>query len=128
MQQNAPFDLKDFKDFKPPKISSGGILKVLIIFIVLVFLYSSWVTVNPEEVGVILRFGKYTRTVEPGLHFKLPLGIEKVYKVPVKRQLKLEFGLRTLKPGVRTQYSSRNYQEESLMLTGDLNAAQVEWI
>jgi membrane protease subunit HflK len=128
MQKNAPFDLKDFKDFKPPKISSGSILKVVIIFLVLVFLYSSWVTVNPEEVGVILRFGKYTRTVESGLHFKFPFGIETVIKVPVKRQLKLEFGFRTSTPGTRTQYSSKNFQEESLMLTGDLNAAQVEWI
>jgi membrane protease subunit HflK len=64
----------------------------------------------------------------PGLHFKLPLGIENLYKIPANRQLKEEFGFRTLDPGVRTQYSRRGYQEESLMLTGDLNAAEVEWI
>ncbi|MEC4686204.1 MAG: FtsH protease activity modulator HflK, partial [Nitrospirota bacterium] len=79
-------------------------------------------------VGVVLRFGKFVRTVDPGLNFKLPFGIEKVYKVPVQRQLKLELGFRTTKPGIRTEYSSRKYQEESLMLTGDLNAAEVEWI
>jgi membrane protease subunit HflK len=84
--------------------------------------------IGPEEVGVILRFGEYTRTVNPGLNYKLPFGIETVTAVPVERQLKLEFGFRTATPGVRTKYTSRGYAEESLMLTGDLNAAEVEWI
>ena len=94
----------------------------------LIFAFSSWFTVGPEEVGVVLRLGRYVRTVDPGLNFKVPFGIENVYKVPVERQLKQEFGFRTERPGVRTQYSSRNYKLESLMLTGDLNAAEVEWI
>jgi membrane protease subunit HflK len=128
MPQNAPFDLKDFKDFKPPKISFKTIRNIVLIILLLGFLFSLWFTIAPEEVGVVLRFGKYTRTVNPGLNLKLPFGIEKVIKVPVERQLKLEFGFRTSTPGVRTQYSSKSYQEESLMLTGDLNAAQVEWI
>jgi membrane protease subunit HflK len=131
MPNESPFDFKDFKDFKdfrPPKIGFKGIIRGIIIFVLVIFLFSSWITINPEEVGVILRFGKYTRTVEPGLHFKIPFGIETVFKVPVRRQLKLEFGFRTLKAGVRTQYSARSFQDESLMLTGDLNAAQVEWI
>jgi len=93
-----------------------------------ILLFSSFFTIEPEELGVVLRFGKYVRTVNPGLNLKLPLGIEKVYKVPVERQLKLEFGFRTEKTSGRTEYSSRNYLEESLMLTGDLNAAEVEWI
>jgi membrane protease subunit HflK len=84
--------------------------------------------VEPEEVGVVLQFGKYTRTVNPGLNFKMPFGIEQVYKVPVERQLKLEFGFRSTTPGIRTSYSPTKYREESLMLTGDLNAAEVEWI
>jgi membrane protease subunit HflK len=125
MQQKPPFDLKDFR---PPNISIKTISWVVVVVLLLVFLFSLWFTVKPEEVGVVLRFGKYTRTVNPGLNFKLPFGIEKVYKVPVERQLKLEFGFRTTTPGVRTQYSARGYLEESLMLTGDLNAAQVEWI
>lgn len=109
------FNTKSFKVFIPL-----GALAVL--------LFSSLFTVEPEEVGVILRFGKFVRTVNSGLNFKAPLGIEKVYKVPVERQLKLEFGFRTEKAGVRSQYSPRSYMEESLMLTGDLNAADVEWI
>lgn len=101
---------------------------VALTIIGLFLLLSSWFTVDPEEVGVVLRFGKYTRTVNPGLNFKIPFGVETVYKVPVERQLKLEFGFRSEQAGVRTQYSRRDFKGESLMLTGDLNAAEVEWI
>jgi membrane protease subunit HflK len=78
---------------------------------------------------VIQRFGKYVRKTGPGLHFKLPSGIEKVSKVKVRFVYKEEFGFRTLRAGVRTQYASdRAYDDESLMLTGDLNVAVVPWI
>ncbi len=125
MDQNVPFDLKKLK---PPNINIKAIGWAIVAVLVLGFIFSLWFTIEPEEVGVVLRFGKYTRTVNPGLNFKLPFGIEKVYKVPIERQLKLEFGFRTTTPGVRTQYSPTRYREESLMLTGDLNAAEVEWI
>lgn len=128
MDQKPPFDFKEFKDFKPPKINIKAISSALVIILLLGFMFSLWFTVAPEEVGVVLRFGKYVRTMDPGLNFKLPLGIERVYKVPVERQLKLEFGFRTTSPGVRTRYTATSYDEESLMLTGDLNAAEVEWI
>jgi len=85
-------------------------------------------TIRPEEQGILLRFGKYVRTVDPGLHFKLPLGVEDVFKVPVQRQLKQEFGFRTAKSGSETPYVKRGYEGESLMLTGDLNSADVEWV
>jgi membrane protease subunit HflK len=85
-------------------------------------------TVGPEELGVITQFGAYKRTTDPGLHFKLPFGIEKVAKVPVQRQQKEEFGFRTLQAGQRTRYSTKSYDDESLMLTGDLNTADVEWV
>ncbi|HDH13655.1 MAG TPA: FtsH protease activity modulator HflK [Nitrospirae bacterium] len=101
---------------------AAGVIVVLSLF------FSSWFTIEPEEVGVVVRLGKYVRTVNPGLNFKMPLGVEQVYKVPVERQLKLEFGFRSTTPGVRTRYSPTKYQDESLMLTGDLNAAEVEWI
>jgi membrane protease subunit HflK len=118
----------DFKKLRLPNISRRFIRWVVIGIIFLIFLVSSVFTVNPEEVGVIQRFGKYTRVVSPGLNFKLPLGIETVKKVPVERQLKEEFGFRTKTPGVRTEYVARAFQQESLMLTGDLNASEVEWI
>jgi membrane protease subunit HflK len=84
--------------------------------------------VGPEEVGVVVRFGKFDRIVTPGLNFKMPLGIESVEKVPVERQLKQEFGFRTTSSGVRSSYSKAPYADESLMLTGDLNLADVEWV
>ena len=124
----TPFDLSDFKKFRPPQIDMKKLIWIIPLIIIIVLGYSLWFTVSPEEVGVILRFGKFNRTANPGLNFKLPLGIEEAYKVPVERQLKLEFGFRTSSPGVRTRYAARKYQDESLMLTGDLNAAEVEWI
>lgn len=118
----------DLNNLRPPNIPKKTIRLVVIGIVLLIFFFSSWFTVDPEEVGVVLRFGSYQRTVDPGLNFKFPFGIENVYKVPVERQLKQEFGFRTARAGVRTQYASGRYQQESLMLTGDLNAAEVEWI
>jgi membrane protease subunit HflK len=92
-----------------------------------VLLFLTFFQIEPEEVGVILRFGKYVRTANPGLNLRIPI-IERVYKVPIQRQLKDEFGFRTVRAGVRTQYARGSFLEESLMLTGDLNTVVVEWI
>jgi membrane protease subunit HflK len=118
MDQGQPFDLKDFK---PPKINLNpkAIMSIVAVVLAVSFVFSLWFTVDPEEVGVVLRFGKYTRTVNPGLNFKMPFGVEQVVKVPVERQLKLEFGFRSTTPGIRTTYSTTKYRAESLMLTGD---------
>ncbi|MFC1485255.1 FtsH protease activity modulator HflK [bacterium] len=112
----------------PDKKKRGKVKIFLLLFIGFIFLVTSLFTVGPEEVGVILRFGKYARSVDPGLNLKIPFGIEKVIKVPIQRQLKQEFGFRTLKAGIRTRYDRNDFKDESLMLTGDLNAAEVEWI
>jgi membrane protease subunit HflK len=125
MNEEMPFD---FRKLQPLNISLGTIRWIIIGIIIIIFLVSSVFTVNPEEVGVIRRFGKYTRVASPGLNFKLPFGIETIKKVPVERQLKEEFGFRTKTAGVRTEYAARAFQQESLMLTGDLNASEVEWI
>ncbi len=124
MAANQTFD---FGQMKLPKLSPKLIKYGVIGLLLIIFLSSSFFTIDPEEVGVILRFGKYTRTVSPGLNFKLPL-VEQVQKVPIQRQLKQEFGFRTQEAGVRTRYSRADQLGESLMLTGDLNAAVVEWI
>src|SRR5659263_44260 len=97
------------------------------ILIVLILLVSSLFQIGPEEVGVITRFGKYVRKVEPGLKVKFPI-IETLYKVAVERQQKEEFGFRTTRPAVKSEYTKVGTVEESLMLTGDLNLADVEWI
>jgi membrane protease subunit HflK len=116
-------------NFKMPKISKSVLQWVVIGIVAIVLLYGSVYQISPEEMGVILRFGKYARTTEPGLHFKLPLGIETMTRVPVQRQLKLEYGFRTSKPGIQSEYiSNAATQAESVMLTGDLNVVVTEWI
>jgi membrane protease subunit HflK len=111
-----------------PELPSGTLRVGILVVVAGLLLLSSIYTVGPEEVGVVLRFGKYSRTTQPGLHFKLPLGIEEKIKVPVQRQLKEEFGFRTERSGVRSQFVRAGLGGESNMLTGDLNAAVVEWV
>ncbi|HUU34775.1 MAG TPA: FtsH protease activity modulator HflK, partial [Vicinamibacterales bacterium] len=90
-------------------------------------LFGTLYQVQPEEVGVVVRFGKFMRTSEPGLRAKVPF-VEQVYRIPVQRQLKEEFGFRTTEAGVRTTFSQADFSAEAMMLTGDLNVAVVEWI
>ncbi len=116
-----------------PRRPSAGAVSTLILAIVALLLVgvasSAAFTIEPEEQGVILRFGKMVRVAEPGLNFKLPYPVESVYKVPTRRQLKEEFGFRTVRADRRTEYDTRgSYEDEKLMLTGDLNVASVEWI
>ncbi|MBW2246104.1 MAG: FtsH protease activity modulator HflK, partial [Deltaproteobacteria bacterium] len=116
--------VEKFKKFKLP----GGPL-ILLIFIVLFFSTSTFYTVAVDEVGVVQRFGKYVRTTQPGLSFKLPSGIEKVTKVKVRRVYKEEFGFRTVRRDVQSRaISGGENKNVSLMLTGDLNVALVPWI
>jgi len=125
------FDLSDIhiprgaKGMLPGRRLAG---LVVVGFFVIFFLVTAFYTVGPEEVGIILRLGKYTRSSNPGLHMKIPFTIERVIKVPVQRQLKQEFGFRTVRADVRTEYTTRGTAGESNMLTGDLNAAVVEWV
>ncbi len=102
-------------------------LRIIAGIVLLIILFGTFFQIEAEEVGVIVRLGKYTRTIEPGLNAKIPL-IDKVFKVPVERQQKMEFGFRTEKAGVRTTYSETKFPDESLILTGDLNLADVEWV
>ncbi|MGE0826577.1 MAG: FtsH protease activity modulator HflK [Candidatus Binatia bacterium] len=109
----------------------GPVLSFVALVVALIVLWSSWFTVQPEETGIVQRFGKVVRTAGPGLHFKWPYGIETVRLVPTARVLKEEFGFRSLAtiPGQRTQYANNQaYKSESLMLTGDLNVIDVQWI
>lgn len=123
----AEKEIFDFDQMRVPNLPPNLIKYGAIGVVVLILLFSSFFTISPEEVGVILRFGKFSRTVDPGLNFKLPF-IESLDKVPIQRQLKEEFGFRTESAAVRTRYSQASFLDESLMLTGDLNAAEVEWI
>ena len=116
---------RDSSRFIQKLLKNANLMAIILIMIILIF--SSFFQIDPEETGVITRFGRYVRSVEPGLNIKLPF-LERVYKVPVERQQKLEFGFRTIRAGIQTEYATSDYADESLMLTGDLNLADVEWV
>jgi len=117
----------DFDKLLNFKFKKKLVIRLLIIIVAAILLFGSFYQIEPEEVGVVLRFGRYKRITDPGLRLKIPL-IESVSKVPVQRQLKQEFGFRTEEPAIRTRYSQESYTDESSMLSGDLNVAMVEWI
>jgi membrane protease subunit HflK len=102
--------------------------QVVLGLLAVIALLSSVRTVGPEQEGIVLFLGKFNRTVKPGLNFIVPFGLERMYKIPVQRQLKQEFGFRTVESGTRSSYAKDAYRDESLMLTGDLNLADVEWV
>ena len=125
MQQQPWDEVQPYLRLITPK----RIIFVIVVLLVIAALATSFYQVNTDEVAVILRFGRSLKPLAlPGLHFKLPLGIDRAIAVPVKKVFKEEFGFRTLRAGVRTQYDPRDYGEESLLLTGDLNIADVEWV
>ena len=111
-------------------LGGGGPRGAVIIgtlFLVGIGLWTAYYTVPSDSVAVVQRFGKYLKEVQPGLHFKLPLGVDLATIVPVKRQLKQEFGFTT--PGATDPYQSpSDGKRETEMVTGDLNAALVEWV
>src|SRR2546429_6202479 len=109
---------------RPPLRLIGAVLAVIA---ALIILWTSWYTVPAESEAVVLRFGKFLKTVEPGLHFKLPLGIDDQTSLPTRRQLKLEFGFYT-SGYTNPDQPTRQQIEEKSMVTGDLNAALVEWV
>jgi modulator of FtsH protease HflK len=139
-----------YPDEGMPKMPPFKAPNWLIPFFIVILLFSSASTlfyeVGPDEVGVVQRFGKYLRTTNPGLHMKMPFGIETVKNIKVTHVFKEEFGFRTVMAGTRSLYAGRDdegiimrkrsfqasggdpFLEESLMLTGDLNVAIVEWI
>jgi membrane protease subunit HflK len=122
------FGRADFNRFQRPSWAGPRFLRMaLLVLLALILAAGTFYQVQPEEVGVVLRFGRFVRTTEPGLRLKLPF-VETALKVPVQRQLKEEFGFRTEERGVRTRFSAASFTPESMMLTGDLNVAVVEWI
>lgn len=121
-------NIQDYlKKIPPQQMGRLGVIGLGVI-VAIAFLASSFYSVAADSVGVVLRFGEYVRTTQPGLHMKMPFGIEKAIKVPVTRILSQEFGFRTGRPGVRTVRSREALLDESLMLTGDLNVVVVDWI
>lgn len=102
-----------------------GVIAIFVIAIV----FTGFVTVPADSVGVQLRFGKFVDIFQPGLRFKIPLGVDTVQLVPMERQLKLEFGFSTETRGATNPNQFPDDAEaERNMLTGDLNMALVEWV
>lgn len=126
-----------FKNFKRPKKPNGpdgfkpgrSLALVPAALLLLWAAFTSFYTVQPEEQAVVKRFGAVIDITEPGLHFKLPFGIDEVQRVASARVLKQEFGFRSVgTEDHHTVYSNRDFSNESLMLTGDLNIIEVEWV
>lgn len=130
MPTNRPSD-SDWRDYANPQTFfwiRTGIAALLVLILIL----TSYITIPADSVGVLTRFGKYVETVNPGLRFKLPFGIDQVTVVPAQRQLKLEYGFDSRQRGAAAGANENQYPDdadaESNMLTGDLNMASVEWV
>lgn len=124
-------EMVDQLGFPQPSPRKVGLSVIAVIGVLLLaaIAYTSVYTVQPDGQAVLKRFGKVIGTEGPGLHFKLPLGIDRQYFVPTERVLKEEFGFRTTAAGDRTRYEKRpEHRGESLMLTGDLKVIDVEWV
>jgi regulator of protease activity HflC (stomatin/prohibitin superfamily) len=104
----GPFDFDPSRvpRINVPRFSPRGVTAIVIGVLTILLLWNTIYQNQPDEAGVVLRFGRFTRVTEPGLHFLLPF-IETVAKVPVERQLKAEFGFRTIEPGVGTSTPPR---------------------
>jgi len=111
-----------------PKLPPAVAFIVVAIGLFVWGLISSWYTVQPEERAVVKRFGEVIKIADPGLHFRIPFGIDQTQFVATERVLKQEFGFRTANIGTRTEYSTKDFPDESLMLSGDLNIIDVEWV
>jgi membrane protease subunit HflK len=110
------------------KLTPAIVLLALAAIALLIIFSTSFIVVDQTERAIITTFGKYTKVASPGLAFKWPFGIQKALHVKTEVVQTEQFGFRTEKAGVSTQYSAREYPEESTMLTGDLNIVSVEWI
>jgi membrane protease subunit HflK len=125
----GPIDVGSPPGWRPPSLPQIPVARlraVIIAVAALLLLFTAYYQVEPDEVGVVQRFGAHVRTTGPGPHLKIPFGVETVTKVPVQRQLKEEFGFRTTQVEVQSKFEA--VAEEALMLTGDLNVGVVEWI
>lgn len=129
MQNRPPENYEWLKTKEYFKKNSKTVISIIFLFVLGIGSLSSFYTVEPDEEAVVIRLGKYQKTNPPGLHFKIPFGIDNVIKVKTKIVHQAEFGFRTSSSTERrTTYSSKNFDTESLMLTGDLNVAEVQWV
>ena len=116
--------MPSFGQFGTPRLQGTAIGAILLIIVILWIAVTSFFTVEPEEIGLVLRFGQFVRTTDPGLHFKFPTPLERVIKVPVQRQLKQEFGFRTETAGIMNStrdemFKQQGFTKELWVTAGD---------
>lgn len=128
-QRDTPNPLEEWLARLDPKIVRRVLLVGLPVIFVLVAITTSFFTVAPQGESLVKRFGAVVAIRQPGLHFKIPFGVDRVHFVPSQVVLKEEFGFRTVRADQHTIYDDRgDYGGESLMLTGDLNVIDVDWV
>lgn len=128
--RNLKDDLSDLTRHLPRLPGIGVGLLIPLVFLIVWAGFTSFYTVQPEQQAVVKRFGAVVAITDPGLHFKIPFGVDKVQRVASARVLKQEFGFRTVaqRGNEPSRYSNQSFDGESAMLTGDLNVINVEWV
>ena len=128
-----PMDFEDVlrrlsEHFKmSPRSCLRWIFTIVGLALLVLVVLNSYYTVQPQQTAVIQRFGKFIGTAGSGLHFKIPFGIDTVTKVVTGRVLQREYGYRTTRAGIRSRFQETGYENESLMLSGDLDVVDVHW-
>jgi len=100
---------------------------LIIVLVIAVWMGSGFYIIQPEEQGVVLRFGEYSQTSHPGLNYHFPYPVETVRKIPVLTVRRVEIGFRSA-PTSSRGVPGRNFDDESLMLTGDENIIDVNFV
>ena len=113
------------RGFLPGNLGGKG-FSLIVLIAIAIWMGSGFYTIAPEEQGVVLRFGDYNKTSQPGLNYHFPYPVESVIKVPVLTVRRVEIGYRSASAASRGQI--RNIDDESLMLTGDENIIDVNFV
>jgi len=132
-QGPRPPDLEDFlrrgqdklRAILPGNLGGRG-LALLVLAVIALWGFSGFFRVEPDELGVVLRFGQFNREVQPGLNYHLPYPIETALTPQALRVNKLNIGFRE-SDDMRRGTTLRDVPEESLMLTGDENIVDVDF-
>lgn len=123
--EHGPQNIKRIMQFRFPP---SRVLFLILFGVIGIWLLTGIYIVNPDEEGVVLRFGKYNRSEGPGPHYAWPVPIETVYKPQVTQVLRSEVGFRSVGQSTTFQQGQvRSMPEEAAMLTGDENIVNVQF-